>query len=180
MPSFKMIRSIWTSHKQNQMVTKERQEKTRSGEPLSSSPPKALMTKMTTMTNHELKHNERSWWENHRWGRTSLPAPRAHVLVTQRKWGASPAAFRERLRDACALSLAPGEGTRVGGLGKVGVRKVRERDTKSLTLLHGLRSIRQAAAGRGRGVAGSTTGETTAINEKPRGCRGHLVSLFAS
>lgn len=77
-----------------------------------------LMTKMTMMTNHELKHNERSRWENHRWERTSLPAPQAHVRVTQRKWGALPAAFRERLRGACALSLAPGEGTQVSGLGR--------------------------------------------------------------
>ena len=73
-------------------------------------------------TNHELKHSDRSRWENHRWERerASLPAPQAHVPVTRPAWAASPAAFRERLRGACERSLAPGEGTQVGGLGRGG------------------------------------------------------------
>ena len=127
-------------------------------------------------------HDERITGERER---ASLPAPQAHVPVTRPAWAASPAAFRERLRGACELSLAPGEGTQVGGLGRWGGEKGwRERDTKPLKLLHGLTENKSSICGEeregGGGRTGSSTGETGVINWEPRGCRGHPVTAFAS
>lgn len=109
------------------------------------------MAEMTAMANYELKHTNRPQWESHRWALMSLPAPQAHVRATRRKWGVSPAAFRERLRDACELCLAPGKEDTDGWDGQVEGRRMRERDTKPLKLLHGQRDTRQAAAGRTEG-----------------------------
>lgn len=107
------IPAYYTNRKQNRAQTGENSQ---GDDSLSSSSPASTFDDQNDNDSQTMNWSTtRGYERNHRWERTSLPAPQAHVRVTQRKWVASPAAFRDRLRGAYALSLAPGEVTQVGG-----------------------------------------------------------------
>lgn len=119
-------------------------------------------------------------WDKSHTERTSLPAPQARVHATRRKWGASPAAFRDRRRGACVLCLAPGKGDTGKGWGGGGgckcERKMRKREMKLLKTI--FKKERPVPLRGGEGEQEARQERVESLSRNLPGCRGYVVTLF--